>query len=422
MGYQFDGPAKLIILTAGTTAVEVEELYSRWVDWVTLSDNSKYLPAIRFVGGDAISATKNLGITFFLINGWRIRPDEANHTLRVAGNLYTDPSGFSPFVATVGAFNVMIEMTVSSLVDSTLAQISEIEQSAFNGMVHIDAANSTGQAAAGTAYPIGTHGKPCNNLVDAQTIAVQRGLTALHVMGDLTLGSTTNLTEYHIYGEGATLNATRTKITFTSGNVTTGAHFHNCRITGPQGGETNYHECIIDGLSNAHCHYERCGFVMPAAQVYTLQASNTIGLGHITDLHDCYGDEGTAIVDRNGTRLNQRYMNYRGNITFINQNRATESGAVWINMQGGVLTIDTSCTKGVFYVTGNCIVVNNANGATVDTSGVVATAVGGIDYAALAQAILAAAQATPIHSNVKQVNGTSLAGTGGNGDPWRPAA
>jgi hypothetical protein len=66
VAYTFDGPNKLVVLTSGTTEFDVQDLYSRWVDWVVVSDNSKYLPAMRAVGGDPISDTKNLGATFFM--------------------------------------------------------------------------------------------------------------------------------------------------------------------------------------------------------------------------------------------------------------------------------------------------------------------------------------------------------------------
>ena len=46
---------------------------------------------------------------------------------------------------------------------------------------------------------------------------------------------------------------------------------------------------------------------------------------------------------------------------------------------------------------------------------------GGVDYGALADAVLAAALVTPIAANVKKVNGTSLTGTGVEGDTWGPA-
>jgi len=119
----FDGSTKIISLSLGTTSLTCVEMYSAWVDWVALSDNIKWLPAFRTVGGDAITATQNLGVTFFITNGWRVRPQEANHRLTLDGNLYTDPSGDSPFVPTLGSYNVTIETKVSSLVDSSVARL-----------------------------------------------------------------------------------------------------------------------------------------------------------------------------------------------------------------------------------------------------------------------------------------------------------
>lgn len=46
---------------------------------------------------------------------------------------------------------------------------------------------------------------------------------------------------------------------------------------------------------------------------------------------------------------------------------------------------------------------------------------GGVDYAALAAAILAAAAVTPIASNVKKINDTTVIGTGSPSDTWGPA-
>lgn len=116
MAYTFDGPNKLIILTSGTTSFSVIDMYSRWKDWLLLSDNSKYEEAFSAIGGDPLPGGNFLGQTFFLENGWKIRPQEANHTLIVTGNLY-DRAGGSPFVNTVGAYNVRIESRVSNIVD-----------------------------------------------------------------------------------------------------------------------------------------------------------------------------------------------------------------------------------------------------------------------------------------------------------------
>lgn len=115
MAYTFDGPNKLIILSSQTT-VSVADLYSRWKDWVLLSDNSKYVDAMSNVGGDPLPGGSFLGVTFFMENGWKIRPQESSHTLVINGNLY-DRAGGSPFVSTLGSYNVRIEQKTSNIVD-----------------------------------------------------------------------------------------------------------------------------------------------------------------------------------------------------------------------------------------------------------------------------------------------------------------
>lgn len=110
MALTFDGPTKRIVLTSGTTSVGVRELWSRWVDWLAISDNSKYLPAFRSVGGDEINASDGTTIPLyaFLLNGWRIRPQEASHTLEVDDGVLLVDGGGDPFVNTAGSFVVRI--------------------------------------------------------------------------------------------------------------------------------------------------------------------------------------------------------------------------------------------------------------------------------------------------------------------------
>lgn len=116
MAYTFNGTTKIIQLSTGVVTLDVRDLYSRWVDWVVISDNIKYSPVFRVVGGDALPGSRSLGLTYFMQNGWKIRPQEANHDLTVIGNLYTE-EGNSPFVSTIGNYNVLISLTTSNLID-----------------------------------------------------------------------------------------------------------------------------------------------------------------------------------------------------------------------------------------------------------------------------------------------------------------
>jgi hypothetical protein len=99
---------RLILDSASVTA---QEIYAAWVDWVALSDNAKYLPAFSSVGGDELGGGLFIPPYYFLLNGWRVRPMEANHTLIITGNLVVQGGGV-PVVPTLGTFNVSVQYTV----------------------------------------------------------------------------------------------------------------------------------------------------------------------------------------------------------------------------------------------------------------------------------------------------------------------
>lgn len=103
---------------SGDNELDLVEIYSEWKTWL-LADpvRAGYPPAFREVGGDPISQTQSLGTTFFLLNGWRIRPAESHHKLTIVGNIFTEPAGESVFVPTTGAFTVNAETRVSNLID-----------------------------------------------------------------------------------------------------------------------------------------------------------------------------------------------------------------------------------------------------------------------------------------------------------------
>lgn len=109
MAIAFDGTTKVITLSSGTVSLDVVDLYSRWKDWVTL-DNAKFLPAFEVVGGNTIDSASGTAIPLyaFLVNGWRIRPQEANHTLAVSGGVLLVSGGGDPFINPIGNFTVRI--------------------------------------------------------------------------------------------------------------------------------------------------------------------------------------------------------------------------------------------------------------------------------------------------------------------------
>lgn len=97
----FDGPNKLILINEGVTYIDVQEdIYSGWKEWIMPSDhqNAGFLQALTAIGGDPITDTQSVGITYFLENGWRLQPWETDvgYVLTIDGNLYTREPGGAP--------------------------------------------------------------------------------------------------------------------------------------------------------------------------------------------------------------------------------------------------------------------------------------------------------------------------------------
>jgi len=124
----FDGPNRIIYVNEGETELDVRrDIYSNWKEW-TLSNQGEPLPAnwpiaLVSVGGDTISETVKLGATFFLENGWRIKPWEsaAGYVLTITGNIYTREPGENPFIPTSG---VSVALTRSNLIDIVSPTVS----------------------------------------------------------------------------------------------------------------------------------------------------------------------------------------------------------------------------------------------------------------------------------------------------------
>jgi hypothetical protein len=146
----FDGNGGLILVNYGETVLDVKvDLYSEWKKWVLLSDNSKYPIAISSVGGEPISPGIYLGTTYFLENGWRIRPYEGSHQLTITGNIYTREPGGQPVIPTIGSYQILVNMIRSNLVDTistgggSNVDVSEIPSAVWNYMATGSMASNT---------------------------------------------------------------------------------------------------------------------------------------------------------------------------------------------------------------------------------------------------------------------------------------
>lgn len=119
--FEFDGINRIISLDLGVVDFEVIDLYSRWKEWV-LDENAKFPNAFSVVGGEPINSDGSQVISpyFFFINGWKLRPQEADHNLTIDGNLLSI-DGRQPTIGTLGNHSVNVRTILS--VNSTTTTV-----------------------------------------------------------------------------------------------------------------------------------------------------------------------------------------------------------------------------------------------------------------------------------------------------------
>jgi len=146
--FTFDGLNKIISCSLGTVQFSAGEVYSRWKDW--LQDDPtrlKYLPAFNnSVGGESLGSGTLVGAYYFLQNGWKIRPQEADHQLSVSGNLFPIPDTAGLFEDTLGNYQVIVGMRTSSLTQTVVTSATTSASSIANAVWSEDLSTRTSGA------------------------------------------------------------------------------------------------------------------------------------------------------------------------------------------------------------------------------------------------------------------------------------
>ncbi len=137
----FDGVNKRIYVAPTVNQLSVkEDIYSAWKEWVRLYDNSKYLPALRTIGGDPTGLGQFAGDIYFLTNDWQIVVD---HFVQISGILYHDNTSLSPYIILAGGG---ISATVSNLAQSTSPDLTGVSEAVWNYlMADISTPGSVGE-------------------------------------------------------------------------------------------------------------------------------------------------------------------------------------------------------------------------------------------------------------------------------------
>jgi hypothetical protein len=327
------------VLEDGDFVIDLDiqkELYSQGKnDWVASNNLRRLRFPISAVGGNDLPGSKVLGDTYFIRPDWKINPYEADHRFRVNGNFYST-DGKTPFNRTVGNFNIFLEQTVSSLVDSTVQQLSEIEFATFNGGVTIDEINGTLDLLTGLP---GSPSNPVRLLEDAHAIQVARKLPKkVFVKGNLTITNSVSWEGYEFEGE----SAIKSLITVNDAANVLNCEFYDCTLTGILDGSSQIEKSVIINLDFVDGFIFRCS-IGPGTM--------KLGTSTVANIYECYsGVPGatTPIYDLNATGIiNMKgydggawLKNYSGNASHT------------IDLRAGQVILDPTIVSGTFVVRG----------------------------------------------------------------------
>lgn len=352
----FDETTRIIQVTQAPSLIDGEmkvqldvqiDIYSDGKeDYLTQAGFPRVGFPVRVVGGDPLPGAKVLGDSYFIDSTWKIRPYEADHIFEVNGNVYSE-DGTSPFVQTIGSYNVMVVITVSNLVDSTVQQLEEIEYASFGGGVTID--NVDGQS--GTIYPIGTREFPSDNWGDTKAIAISRGFTDIFIKGAYTFGATDDISGYDFRA----LNVLASIVSLTPGVITTNTIFRNMSIQGTLNGKALIYESFILDLAGFNGTINRCGFL----GTITLAGSTVC---HMIRCYDGFEGFGEPIINFGGSGRGLNMRDYHGGLRLENKSGGED---VSIGLNGGRLEIAADVTNGEILVRGIGEISEDLGSATV---------------------------------------------------------
>lgn len=306
-------------------------------DWVANENLRKVYFPLSSVGGNPLPGSKALGSTFFIRPDWKIAPYEASHRLIINGNFYSE-DGEDPFLDTQGTYTVRIMQQVSSLVDSTIAQLDEIEYASFNGGVTVDVVNGVPGTGEYLDDPIGTPRVPSNNLTDALAIATDRGFTRLYIRGDIDFDSALDFSNFEVVGE----SPAKSLITIDGLATTTGMEIKFATVTGILDGENFLSACTVTDLEYVNGRLFNCGLI----------GDIELSGGADAVLNDCYtvDQDNPPVIDLGGTGQSLVMPNYSGLCTL--HNLSDSSQEVGVGMDAGAIILDKTITAGTIIIAG----------------------------------------------------------------------
>jgi hypothetical protein len=265
---------------------------------------------------------------------------------------------------TMSAFlpTALTHVVRTSSSSATLQEQADIEYSSFQNGVWVDVIGGT----AGTTFPTGTPRQPVSNLTDAQTIADTRGFKVIYVMESLTITAGPTHEDMLFIGR----SPKTTTITIDAAADVTDCEYQDALVTGTLDGSCYITACAVKDLLFIRGHLERC--ILREGTI-TLKGSGIGMFNRCSSVSATNAGVDIPEIDFNGSGQTVALQGFDGSIRLKNKTGASDN--VEINLAAGKVWIDSDVTAGIFNIRGVGEVVDNSVGATVNTDGLLNSAV-----------------------------------------------
>jgi len=306
-----------------------------------------------------------------------------------AGDPWTTILPGSYLAGTAGQIIGTLQNDINLHTDSALVDIDEeVDRLSFYGAVHVDSVNGS----SGTAWPLGTPAHPVNNLPAARAIAFANGFNAFLLTGSFSAD------------DGFDNAVLRGETGFTADSFDLNLKvFNSCRIenmtvTGSMGLLSNpanvFSGCYLQNVYNVQGEVdagrmEADIFIAPGK---TLSVAGTIVEGDFTVLD--MGSHASTVFSADLAS---------GSVLIKN---AVAGSLAEMNISGGDITLDVSCTGGEYWIEGYGAFYNES---TMTEKG----------NQLITTVLLAEMNAAPVAVNTVQMNSTEIIGKGLSTDKFR---
>jgi len=207
---------------------------------------------------------------------------------------------------------------------------------------------------AGTDWPIGTPGMPVDNLTDAISIAVARGLNIFYlVSGSFSIPS--NIDAYHFIGIDE-----ENSILSLNGKVLDRCSFNGLQVSGiaASGSLCFFKNCrLINDLTLYGAHDFEDTVAWDGTKIKVGEDWTQI----LFDKSSCFQDN---TIDFNDLIAKILLIDSSGNVTIAKMSDASSELRVYGN--GLCLTLGPTCTAGDIYIYGDVKIIDNSSGVTIN--------------------------------------------------------